>query len=127
MINLKLKMREALNQGLEYFKSNKNDPYEAMKLLKTFGASRYLFVDETMEDCLIGKRSTKRILIILIFQLSIWMCALRCLAMSYYNNRTIATYTGDFTYLYPRPDILNTFGFILGSGTAIAGKNSKLF
>jgi len=112
-----------LNKGQEYFKSNSNDPYEAMKLLKTFGASRYLFVAERMEDCFIGKRSTKRTFIILILQFSIWICALRCLLLSYYNNRTIATNTGDFTYLYPRSDILNLFGFIIFSGTAIAGKN----
>jgi len=120
--NFKLMMRQTLNKGLGYFKSNMNYPYEALKLLQGFTCSRYLFVCESPIGYLSGELPIKRRLIILILQLSIWTFAFKCLIMSYFNNRTFSIYTGDFTYLYPRPDILNLLVFIILSGVGIAGK-----
>jgi len=122
MRNFKLKMRETLNKGLEYFKSNNDDPYEGLKLLAIFAFSRYLFVSDSAYGYLSGKLPIKRRLIIIILQLSIWTLALMCLIRSYFRSKSITIYTGDFTYLHPRPDILNLFVFIISSGVGIVGK-----
>jgi len=102
-----LKVHEKINKGLEYFKSNKNDPYEGVKILEKIIFSKYLFVSESVNDYLSGKRSIKRKLIVLILQLCVWIFLMKSLLISYCNNSTLLIMTGDITYLYPMPDILN--------------------
>jgi len=87
MNHLVLKIRETLNKCLEYFKYNKNDPYECIRIIEQFTVSNYLFVSESIDDYLSGKRLIKRRFIIIILQLCIWTYTLKCLFISYYNNR----------------------------------------
>jgi len=124
---LVLKIRSTINKGLEYFKYNKNDPYEGIRIMEKSSFSNYLYVSESIGDYLSGKRLIRRRFIILIFQLCIWTLALKSLLISYYNNKTLLVMTGDFTYLFPRHDILNVSVFLIFSGVAIAGKNSFFY
>jgi hypothetical protein len=123
---LVLKIRETLNKCIEYFKYNENDPYEGMKIMVKLSHATYLFVSESSDDYVSGKRPTKRKLIILILQLCLWIMALKCLFISYYNSRTVLIMTGDFTYLYPNAHILNKFGFLMCATITTAGKKSLL-
>jgi len=121
-----LQIYKTLKKCVEYFKYNENDPYEGIKSLEQEGFSNYLLVTESIEDYISGKRSVKRRFVILILQFSIWTFALKSLFISYYNNRIFSKMTGDFTYLYPRPDIINIVLFLFFAGSAIIGKNSLL-
>jgi len=123
MNHLILNIRAIINKSLEYFKYNKNDPYEGMKIMIKISHSNYLFVTESMDDYLIGNRLTKRKLIVLILQLCIWAFTLKSLFISYYRNKTFLIMTGDFTYLCPRPDIVNVLPFLLFGSIALIGKN----
>ncbi len=38
------------------------------------------------------------------------------------KDKLFASYTGDFTYLYPRTDIMNLIIVIIYSGISLAGK-----
>jgi len=119
-----LKVHEKINKGLEYFTSNKNDPYEGMKIWEKLAFSHYMLVSESVDDYLSRKRLIKRKLIVLILQLCTWIFLLKCLFISYYNNKTLSMMTGDFTYLHTRPDILNLTAFSIFLIVAIAGKNN---
>jgi len=121
------KIQETLNKGLQYFKYNKNDPFEGIKMMEQIVFSHYLFVSESIDDYLIGKRSIKRKWIVLILQLCIWIYLLKSLFISYYNNRAFSIMTGDFFYLYPRPDILNVTVFSIFTALAITGENNFSF
>jgi len=120
------KIRAALNKGSEYFKYNKNDPHEGIRIMAMFAFSHHLFVSESIGDYLNGKRLTRRKFIIIILQLSTWIFALKSLLSSYYNNRAFSIVTGDFIYLFPKPDICNVGMFLYLFGIALVGKNLLL-
>jgi len=109
---------------LEYFKYNKNDPYEGIQIMEKIVVSNYLFVSESVDDYLSEKRLTKRRIIILLFHLCVWTFALKSLLVSYYNKRSFLIMTGDFTYLYPMSDALNITLFLILIGITIGSKNS---
>jgi len=124
MKHLLLKLRAASNKGLEYFKYNKNDPLEGVKMMEQFGVSHYLIVSESIDGYLNGERPTKRKFIIFILQLTLWMYAIKSLYFAYYNNRSLSIMIGDFIYLYPKPNILNLLLFIIFTAIAVVGKHS---
>lgn len=121
-----LRIHITLKKCIEYFKYNENDPYEGIKIMEQDAFSNYLFASESIYDYINGKRLVKRRFVILILQLSIWTFALKSLLISYYNNRSFSKMTGDFTYLYPRADIINILAFLLFAALAFIGKNSLL-
>jgi len=122
-----LKINKTITKVVEYFKHNKNDPYEGIKILEKFILSEYILFSGSTNDYFNGKRSIKRKFMVLIFQLCIWILSLKSLFISYHNNRTFSVMTGDFTYLYPKPDILNIMLFSVLTALAIIGKNNLLF
>jgi len=118
------KIRATIDKGVEYFTYNKNDPYECIRLMENIGTSKYIFVSESSDDYLCGKRSIKIKFIILILQLCIWATAFKCLLIWYYNDRAISIMIGDFSYVIPRYDIFNAIASLLLTGVAISGKHS---
>jgi len=122
MSYLVLKLHAKLNKVLEYFKYNENDPYEGFKILEQFVFSQYLFSSGSIDDYLRGKRLIKRKFVIFILQLCTWTFALKSLFISYYKTKKFSEMTGDFSYLHPRPDILNVFVFLILIDIGIIGK-----
>jgi len=121
-----LKIDEKINKVIEYFKPNKNDPHEGMKIFQDIFYSQYMYVSESANDYISGKRLIKKKLILSILQLCTWIFLMKSLFISYYNNRTLLIMTGDFTYLHPRPDILNITAFSIFLPIAIVGENNLL-
>jgi len=118
------RIHEKINKAVEYFKSNKNDPYEGMKISEKI-ILRNMFVSESVDDYLSGKRSIKRKFTLLILQFCIWISLLKSLLNSRYNNKTLLLLTGDYSYLHPRPDILNLASFSVFLPLAIVGENNQ--
>jgi len=122
-----MKIHEIMNKVVGYFKPNEHDPYEAIEMLENLTLSRHVFLSESVDDYLSRKRSVKKKFILLILQTCTWICILKSLFLSYYNTRTLSIMTGDFTYLYPRPDILNVTSFVILAAVAIIGENNLFF
>jgi len=120
-----LRISSTLKKYSEYFKYNKNDPYECVKIMEQIAFSNYLFVSESTEDYMSRKPFMwKRRFIVSMLQFFTWTMAVKSLFISCYSNRTILVMTGDLTYLFPRPKILNLILFLYIAGTATIGKSS---
>jgi len=120
-------MPKLLFIGFPSLKFNKNDPYEDLKLLESFAFSHYLLVSESLKAYLSGIRLNKRRIIVLLQQLCLWIFISKSILMYFHNSKTFIKMAGDFTYLYPRSDILNLVIINILLCYALVGKNWQLF
>jgi len=94
-------------------------------MLDSYTGTRHVLIANSLDDYLAGKIILKRKAIVLIMNLSIWIFIIKCLLMVFLEkNSSLIWLSGDFSYLYPRPDILNILVFILYLSTALGGKLS---
>jgi len=116
-------MTKPLFIGFSFLKFNKNDPYEDLRLLESFVFSRYIFVSESMKGYYSGIRLNKRRIIVLLQQLCLWIFMSKSILIYFHNSKTFIEMTGDFTYLYPRSDILNLLIINILLCYGLLGKN----
>jgi hypothetical protein len=120
-----LRLVKRLKDQLKDLKYKEHDPYEGLRILDSFNKTRYTTFTNSVEDYLAGKTIFKRKVMILIMNLAIWIFVIRCSFMVFLGkNPTMIWLTGDFSYLYPRSDILNLAVALLYLSNALCGKLS---
>ncbi len=105
---------------LDFFKFKEDNPYEGINLLESFASESHITFCQSMEDYMTVKRLSKRVAIVLLLNLLVWILVIKSIIMGLTKDKLFASYTGHFTYLYPRTDIMNFIIVIIYSGISLA-------
>jgi hypothetical protein len=108
-----------IKELIKNFKYRPEDPHRGLKYFERFATSRHIFFAKTLNW--MEEKSLSRKIIAWIFNLSVWIFALKSLIMYFRNDEFTSFLFGDFTYLIDKRDILELMLSILYLGMAFAG------